>query len=222
MTSLYRERGDFEKQLLAELSPRLKKTKWKKSSCALVNQAGAVYQDLLISVHRNSVVTTAELRFKPMELDPILWDVMDIPENRDKPLSFRTWGAFTCSGLPIYATQVESPGDTPSMVAEKLAALCHDKATLFMDVLSTSSFSALVAAHPNQVERGAYAVTLITSLINEGDLELARQTAYGYASGALSSCASFESAGKDFHQLALDWLNAGKCSNDVIRAAAGA
>jgi hypothetical protein len=222
MTTLDRERADFEKWLLAEVPRRLKKTKWKKSRCALVNQSDAFYQDLCISVHRNSSVTTAEFRIKPMALDPILWDILNIPENRDKPLSFRTWGAFTCFGLPVYETQVEQSGDTPDIVADKLAAICSEKATLFRAALSSASFSELVAAHPNHVERGAYAITLVTSLINDGNLELARQTASAYVSGALKSCAHFESAGKSFHQLALDWLDSGKYSTDAIREATGA
>lgn len=222
MTTLYRERADFEKQVLAEVSLSLNRAKWKRNRCALVNQSDSFYQDLFISVHRNSSVTMAALRFKPMALDPILWSILDMPKNCDKPLSFRTWGAFTCSGLPIYGTQVEQSGDTPEIVAEKLAAICHDKAALFRDALSSAPFSRLVALHPNHVERGAYAVTLIASLINDGNFELARQTANAYASGALTSCANIESAGKSFHQLALEWLDAGKYSGDAIRDAMGA
>jgi hypothetical protein len=210
MTTFYRQRADFEKQLLAELTPRLTKTKWRKRSCALFNQSGDYYQDLFISVHRNSTITTAELRFKPMALDPILWDVLGIPENLEMPLSFRTWGAFVCRSLPIFSTQVEQQGDTPAIVADRLIALCHEKSEFFKEALGNASFSNIVATHPNQVERGAYAVTLVTSLINEGNLRLARDTAHAYASGALFSCSQLTVSGKSFHQFALDWLTAGK------------
>ncbi len=219
MTTIYRQRTAFEKQVLSELSPRLKKSKWKKSSCTLFTQTGDFYQDVFISVHRNASLTTAELRFKPMALDPILWDILDIPENRNKPLSFRTWGAFTCSGLPIFETQLEELGSTAGDVADGLIGLCNDKSTLSQDLLATDSFSSMIAAHPNQIERGAYAVTLVTSQINDGNLELAYRTASAYATGSATSCVNLVSFGKSFHQLALEWLDAGKNSRIALHAA---
>jgi hypothetical protein len=220
MSTLYRQRTAFEKELLAELNPLVKKSKWKKSSCALFNQSGDHYQDVLVSVHRNAALTTAELRFKPMALDPILWEILDIPENKDKPLSFRTWGAFTCSGLPILEVQLEQPGNSPGEVASKLVNLCNDKVALFQEQLAAAPFSNLIAGHTNHVERGAYAVTLVVSLINDGNLGFAYRTASSYVSGELSSCAGFTSAGKSFHQLALEWLDAGQHSRFALHAAA--
>jgi hypothetical protein len=219
MSKIYRQRKAFEKDVLSELSPRLKNSKWKKSSCALFTRTEDFYQDVFISVHRNAALTTANLRFKPMALDPILWDILDIPENRSKPLSFRTWGAFTCSGLPIYDAQLEKPDDTAGAVADSLIGLCNSKSTLFQELLATDSFSNLVAAHPNQTERGAYAVTLVTSHINDGNLELAHRTASAYASGTAASYSNLTSFGKSFHQLALEWIDAGKDSNTALHAA---
>lgn len=200
----------------------MKKSKWKKASCALFNQSGDYYQDVLVSVYRSAALTSAELRFKPMALDPILWEILDIPENKDKPLSFRTWGAFTCSGLPILEVQLEQPGSYPSEVASRLANLCNDKVALFQEQLSAAPFSSLVARHTNHIERGAYAVTLVASLINDGNLDMAHRTASSYLSGELSSCATFISAGKSFHQLTLEWLDAGNHSRFASHAAAGA
>ena len=222
MSTLYSQRTAFEKELLTELGTLLKKSKWKKSCCALFNRSGSYYQDLFISVHRNASLTTAALRFKPMSLDTILWDILDIPENRDKPLSFRTWGAFTCPGLPIYDAQLERPGNSPREVADELVSLCIDKEALFQERLAAAPFSQLVAEHPNHIERGAYAVTLVASLINDGNLSLAYSTASAFASGQQSSCANFTSMGKSFHQLALEWLDAGKHSKLAVQAAAGA
>ena len=222
VSTLYRQRTAFEKQLLAEVGPHLKRSEWKKSRCALFRQYGGIYQDIFISVHRNAAATTTELRIKPMAIDSILWDILDIPENRVKPLSFRTWGAFTCSGVPIHEAQVESPGDTAGDVAHRLISLHKSKINLADQILSDRPFSELAASHPNQVERGAYAVTLVASLINDGNIDLAHDTASSYVSGALSSCANLVSSGKSFHQLAVEWLDAGKYSKLALHAAAGA
>jgi hypothetical protein len=222
MSTLYSQRIAFEKQLLAEIGTHLKRSEWKKSSCALFRQSDGIYQDIFIAVHRNSASTTTELRLKPMALDPILWDILDIPENRDMPLSFRTWGAFTCSAIPVYEAQIESFGDTAGDVAHRLIALYKDKISLVDHVLSEKPFSELVSSHPNQIERGAYAVTLVTSLINDGNLDLAYGAAMSYASGALSSCVNLVSSGKSFHQLAVEWMDAGRYSKLALHAAAGA
>ena len=207
MRNLYRQRAAFETDLFTELTPLLKKSNWKKKSCAFFGKSGAFYQDVFVSVHRNTFLTRAELRFKPMALDPILWEIMGIPENMDMPLSFRTWGAFTCSALPIYEAQLEESGNSAREVAGKLVDLCNNRAMFYQERLASASFSQLIAEHPNQTERGAYAETLVSSLINDGDLDLAYHTANAYASGELASCATFTSGGKSFHQLALEWLD---------------
>jgi len=36
----------------------------------------------------------ASLSVKPTALDRVLWDVFDLPDNRDQPRSFHVWGAF--------------------------------------------------------------------------------------------------------------------------------
>lgn len=171
-----KQRTAFERELLAQIGPRLKGTGWKKSKSALFNQSGDHYQDTVVLVHRNAAIISVELRFKPAALDPILWDVLDMPENR----------------------------------------------TLFRNRLASAPYSELVESHPNQVARGAYAITHVTSLINDRNYDRARQVANAYATGELSSCANLSSAGKSFHQLALEWLDAGIYSHTVLRAAAGA
>lgn len=68
-------------------------------------------------------------------------------------------------------------------------------------------FSELVLVHPNQVARGAYAITLVTPLIHEGNLAEAQSAAFLYASGAAASSFNLSSAGKSFHVLAQEWLS---------------
>ncbi len=220
--TLYRQRSEFEKQVLSELTSRLRKSNWRRNGCALYTASGDFYQDVFVSVHRNAARTNAELRFKPLSIDPILWDILNIPENRDKALSFRTWGAFTCPGLPIYEVQAEEAGEGPKGVADNLLQLCEDKRLLFQELLASDSFSNLVSAHPNQLERGAYAVTLVTSLISSGNLDLAYETATSYASGSRTSCVDLVSFGKSFHPLAVEWLDAGRASNLALAGAAKA
>ncbi|WP_280152317.1 hypothetical protein [Piscinibacter sp. XHJ-5] len=82
MANLYKVRTDFEKAMLKELGPLLKGGPWKRSQCALYGRFGDGYQDVFLSVYRDAARTIAELRIKPMALDPILWDILDIAENQ--------------------------------------------------------------------------------------------------------------------------------------------
>jgi len=219
MSTSTKQRTAFEKEIFARLGPQLKGTGWKKRQCALFMQEGDYYQDVFVSVHRNATLTRAELRIKPMSLDPILWDILDIPENLDEALSFRTWGAFTCPGLPILEEQIEQPGSSAQEVGAALVSLCKDSRDLFRERLASTTYSELVENHPNQVARGAYAITLVASLINDHNYSRARQVANSYATGELSSCAEISSYGKSFHHLAVEWLDAGMHSRSALHAA---
>ncbi len=221
MSSIAKRQNAFEKALLAELSVQIKSTPWKKSGCALFTQSGDYYQDIFISVHRNAELTSVEMRIKPMALDPILWDILDIPENRDQPLSFRTWGAFICTGLPVFESRIEQSGDSPQSVARSLLNVSNDNLTAHRHMRASTPFSELVASHPNQIARSAYAVTLVTSLINDKNYDQAQKLAIAYASGEIPSSGELTRHNKSFHQLALDWLDAGKMSETALRAAAG-
>ena len=142
-----------------------------------------------------------------MAIDPILWEVLDMAENGKAPLSFRAWGAFTCSSLPIANAEVEAGGSSPADVARAVLHFCESNEHRFRELVSQTPFSDLVAKHPNQVERGAYAVTLVVSLIQERKLEEAWRLARAYASGEQFSSSELSSRGESFHQLALNYLD---------------
>ena len=206
--SLNRQRTAFEKALFASLKPRLKGTSWKSSGGSVFSRVGENFVVVDPSVHRNAEQTVARLAIKPLAVDPILWDILDLPENHRLPLSYRSHGAYTCSALPVHDEEIERPGDEPAVVAERLAGFCFDRAPSLLARQHWRSFAKHVRAHPNQRERGAYAITLVCALIAEGNFPEARDLASGYASGALQSCHDFTSGARSFHDSALEWLAA--------------
>ncbi|MET0983164.1 MAG: hypothetical protein ABWY02_13765 [Telluria sp.] len=203
-------RGRFEKELLAALGPSIKGTGWKKSGSTLFRQSGDFYQEIRISVSLYDGKIVVSHYIKPMALDPILWDILGISENAGEPLSFRARGAFTCAGLPIHEEVLDQTGLTPDDAAMALSALVNNNELLFEEVLKGSDFSSLVAQHRNQRERGAYAVTLVTSLINDGDCDAAADLASAFESGEFQSCSNMSVKGVSYHRLALNWLAAKK------------
>lgn len=206
MRSEAKQRKTFEKELLAALGPSLKGSGWKKSGCVLFRECKGFFQEIDISVFLNDEKIRVTQRIKPMTLDPILWDILGLSENASKPLSFRSKGAFTCPGLSIYEEVLAAPsgGVTDAVIA--LSALVHDTERLHERVLAGRDFSTLVTQHPNHRERGAYAVTLVASLINDSNREAATRLASAYESGEFSSCMNLSSNSISFHRLALDWI----------------
>lgn len=219
MATLYQQRSQFEKQLLAAVGACLRGTPWKKSGNQIFARSGDSFVSLCVSVHRNDARTSAVLSFKPMDLDPILWDILGVEENQDQPLSFRALGAFTCAGLPILESDLEQPGQTPDQVAAALARLLESNLSPWEVRMESARFSDLVAAHPNQVLRGAYAITLVTGLIHEGRETDALKLARAYATGVKSSCAQMTSMGASFHDLAVRWIESGRSARRVLNAA---
>ena len=47
-----------------------------------------------------------ECAIKPMRADPLFWEITDISGNENQPLSFRSTGAHTCTGLTLYDRQI--------------------------------------------------------------------------------------------------------------------
>lgn len=160
MRSEARQRKTFEKDFLAAIGPSLKGSGWKKSGCVLFRECNGFFQEIDISVFLNDEKIRVTQRIKPMTLDLILWDILGLPENASKPLSFRSKGAFTCPGLSIYEEVLAAPsgGVTDAVIA--LSALVHDNERLYKRVLAGKDFSTVVMQHPNHRERGAYAITL--------------------------------------------------------------
>lgn len=206
MSSLDNERRAFEKECLKALAAAAKDSGWKKSGPYLFRVRDEYFLCSTLRVHVNDHVSRGLLEAKPMGIDPILWDILEMTGNNRQPLSLRANGAFTCTALPICEGNLEKKGDTPEQVAASFLRFCDTQAGLFLKETKRRPFTQCVEKHPNQVERGAYAITLVTSLILDGDLDRARTVAGDYAAGRRNSVSSISVEGKSFHEYALQWL----------------
>jgi hypothetical protein len=198
----------FSKAVFANLKPRLKGSAWKVAGESVFSRVDDWFVDLQVSVHRNEERTTALLQFKPMAIDPILWDIFDLPDNHRQPMSFRANGAFVCGGLPVMREDLEFPGDTAVDVAQRIARICLDRAASTVKVRAVGSFSDEVARDPNHVERGAHAITRVCALVAEGRFDDAQRASSEFATGKRMSSTNFTWKGRSFHEYALEWLSA--------------
>ena len=151
--------------------------------------------------------TIISISYKPMSLDPLYWAITETSENNSEPLSFRSWGAFTCPALPLDEVTFENDSSCVDQLLQKAQKTVIEKSENFISKLSETSFSNEIMNHNNQIERGAYAISLVTSLIDEKDYEEAHSIAKRYAAGELECCHSHTHVGKDFNELAIEWLS---------------
>ena len=207
------ERRSFEKELLKALSPKLKGSRWKKKQNAIYCEVNGYYFDVIVSVFLNDSKTAVTMSAKPMSLDKLYWQITGLDDNNSEPLSFRTWGAFTCSGLPLVEKSIADEGVSADVLASEVVEWADSQFDTALPKLEAEKFSREVARHPNQVDRGAYAVTYVTSLIEEGDLDAARQMAAAYADGSAQSVSRHTHVGRDFHEIAVEWIDSTVCTS---------
>ena len=210
MPTLTKQRRIFEKKCNTLLRSAAKGSGWKKASNFVFYSDSRFFFQATLSVYLNANRTLARFSAKPMLIDPILWDILGIPENTSGPMSLRGNGAFSCSTPDFYEAEIETPDSTSNTIVDSFINFAKTSKDQFLDEYANISFSQLISKDPNHIERGAYAITLVASLINEANYQLALDIALGHSSGKLTSCLQFSSKGQSFHDLAVTWLNARK------------
>ncbi len=204
------QRRAFEKGCLKALATRIKGSRWKKNQNAIFCKLDGYYFDVIVSVFLNDFKTSARMSAKPMSLDPLYWKITGLSDNNSEPLSFRTWGAFTCSGLPLVKTSMSDEHVSADLVANRVVEWASSQLEAALQILKAEKFSSLIAKNPNQVERGAYAISYITTLIDEGNLDIARKMAAAYANRSAQSVSRHTHGGRDFHEIAAEWIDSTK------------
>jgi hypothetical protein len=200
-------RKSFEKLLLKELSQVIKGSGWRKNQNTIFRQKEGYFYVATFSVYLNDEVTKIEFSVKPMGIDPLFWEITGMRDNENQPLSFRAWAAFRCPEIPIEEFFVTDGSEDESKLSNKLFNWVQSRITELNETIDKTTFSELVKNHKNQKERGAYAITLITTLIAEGSLTKALELAKDYEAGQLTSGYEMSFEGTPFYTLAIDWLS---------------
>lgn len=206
MISLFAERKSFQRDCLLALRGLCAGTQWQLKQTTIVTQCDGYFVAGKLTVYFNARKTVASLTAKPMGVDLVLRKILGIVDNKPLPLPFLYWGAFTCPSPDFASAEIEGEGASPQAAAQAFFDLVHLTLPSVMVRLKGSAYADHLLVHPNQMERGAYATTLVASQIQDGRLDEARTTAEAYASGTKHCAAQFTVKGKTFHEHALEWL----------------
>ncbi len=166
-----------------------KKYRLKKKDYMFYVSKDNMFYSTTLFMNRNKL--SAYFHAKPLWLDDILWDVLDMSSNKEEPISLRSIGAFTIQSL------IRKKDYTVESTEE-------------IDVVVTKTFEELVAlAYSYQEEDFLMDYQTITYqqevinvivLIHNGEydkaLAICQNTQIGY----------FESNNKDFSKLAIKYI----------------
>lgn len=118
--------------------------------------------------------TIMYLHVKPMGVDPVFWDILGMPENRRKSLSFRGLGAWACRPVEFAHGGLEDGMDVAG-TARRLVEWGNRELEKASADLTTDRFLARLRAAPEQVERGRLTSSLIVTLLAAGREDEAEQ-----------------------------------------------
>jgi hypothetical protein len=204
--ALEKERRRYSTALFKELQRAVQRTAWKKRDDAIFQQRETFFFAAFPVVYLNADKVTWTLNAKPMAVDPVFWAIMDLETNAAEPLSLRALGWFVCDGLPVAESEVTPPLPSASDMATQFLAWAESSAADFMRRHAGHSFSDLIRDHVDYRERGAYATTLISTLIAEGRRNEAARLADEFRSGTRTAVLMQANEGSSFFDRAAAWL----------------
>jgi hypothetical protein len=136
-----------------------------------------------------------------MSIDPIFWDLVGLPENRDAPFSFRFTGAWTCR--PPGFAEIEVPeSEIASDVAERILSIADEQLNAIVTSWSTDDF--LKVCQERGADQDSYLPCTVSALIAMGREPEAASLCE--AAKARGSSGGFTAPEGSFPEMAANWL----------------
>jgi hypothetical protein len=169
------ERKIFERQRRALQSALPKATKAAASNSGWRTAQGTLFREMegwFVEVRAIPWVaeakTAAELRCKPMGLDPLFWQLVGMEENIETPLSFRAFGAFACRTPALRQTEIPEENSSPERIATRMVNWATEQFQFLKGTQTIDGFVEFIRTHPVQMERNSYFATLVTGFLLQG------------------------------------------------------
>jgi len=159
------------KDVAAELRRRAKDTGWKTSQGWLFRDDHGWFVDAWCIVEAAQRKTTVTVHLKPMGIDPVFWDIVLLPENRNQPLSFRLWGAWTISTPDRSERHIDDMGLDASALADSILSIASQELVRTRESRSLETFIEFA----RRQRRGAlsYLTAIVCAHIMRGDHDAA-------------------------------------------------
>lgn len=155
-------RHAYRRALEKSLRARVKGTGWKSAHGSIFREDAGWFIEASPSVYIFERVTKAVVSVKPMAIDPIFWDLVGLPENREQPLSFRANGAWACRP-PHFAELPLEEDEDPAVVGQRLFVAATEQLENVTRSYSLERF--LSACREASSVDGAYLSSIVPTLV---------------------------------------------------------
>ena len=195
-------RHAYRRALTKAVREIAKGTDWRSIEGCLFCESKGWFISITPAVYVFDQITLARVTAKPMSVDPVFWDLVGLPENLSKPLSFRFNGAWTCRPPPLVEMEVPEDPD-PNVVAARILSIADSQRISVLAQLSMDAF--IMLCRDRGQENDTYLPSLVSALIatgREGEAMAAckRAQAIGQIGGFLAPQGTFV-------EMALNWLS---------------
>ncbi len=154
-------RHAYRRALEKSVRTQAKGAGWRSVSGSVFREQAGWFIEVSPSVYIFEHVTKAVVSVKPMAIDPIFWDIVGLPENRDQPLSFRANGAWTCRP-PYFAELDLEENSGPAVVARRLIDVANDQLATVSRSYTLDAF--LLSCRTADVG-GSYLSSIVSALV---------------------------------------------------------
>lgn len=135
------------------LQAACKENRFKKKDYMVWSKKGDLFFTLSLFQRENdgSCYIDATIACKPLWLDDLLWDILQMPENKNEPISLRSVGAFTAHGSELYNESyklVEWSADEAAVCVQTAMQIFSDR----IEKTTQEDFCAMINATPYHAE----------------------------------------------------------------------
>ncbi len=197
-------RRAFARSVSTSLKALIRGTPWRMAKGVLFRDFQGWFVSAGSSIWPLEAKTSVNFRFKPMGLDPLFWQIVGLPENEQLPLSFRYWGAWTCS-TPVWAEMEFADSEKgPAQIAARIVDSADAQLQRATPHLSHDAFLGFVENYPSQRSGRHFVATLTVTLLlmsrDEDALEVLREARTAKHDG------EFLMPAGSFVDVAIDWI----------------
>jgi hypothetical protein len=199
-----RARRALAKEVADQLRRQAKGTGWKVSQGWLFRDDQSWFVEARGSLWVQERKSTLALHLKPMSIDPILWSIVQTPDNIRMPLSFRLFGAWTIATPPRSENEIDEAGFDGGGIAKSILVAASRELEQARQHLSLESFVAFIEERRRKAALRAYLPAIVCAHVLRGDFE--RALAECVSAREAGEIGGFQIGAQSFVALAIDWL----------------
>ena len=205
------KQSEIDRELKPLVKVEVKAQRWKSIAANPYWTIGPLFFSMTLSAGAKGGSFHSWLRFKWLELDRLLWQVMGMSSNEHEPFSLHANGAFVLTGWEVHNTIVRDKEWQPGVLEQLLQAATQQAVSRAQEVeqavdtldsyvfFLTQEYETFMQKHPRA------AVTIWKELLLVSMLRGDKKTACDIAKDRIAQHDSggFSSGGKTFFERAL-------------------